>query len=77
MLLPGQRCLVFPVTGTRLRNAVMTAVTESGHTALWFRRIARAKYEIVVSPDCDLTTELMCIVCLAAGWLRGYFESPN
>lgn len=86
MLLPGQRCLVFPVTGTRVRDAVMTAVTESGRTALWFRWIARprspwrsenTKYEIVVSPDCDLTTELMCIICLAASWLGSYFESAH
>jgi hypothetical protein len=73
VLFPGQRHLVFPVVGTRPGNAVMEAVTESGSTVLWFRRIWRRNYEVVVSPDCDLTTELLCVIDLTAGWLASYF----
>jgi len=77
ILLPRKRYLIFPVTGTNFRNAVMTAVTESGGTPPWFRRSARAADEILVSPDYDLTAELMCIAALAAGWFRSYFASPH
>lgn len=73
VLLPGRRLLVFPVVGTRPGNAVMTAVTESGSTVLWFRRISWRNYEVVVGPDCDLATELLCVIDLAAGWLASYF----
>jgi hypothetical protein len=75
VLLPGQRCFVFPVEGTKWRNAVMTAVDESGATALWFRRTERRVYEIVVSPQVDITTELLCMMELTARWLSTYYES--
>jgi len=73
VLFPGGRYLAFPVMGTRPDNAVMTAVTESGSTVLWFRRIGWRSYEVVVNPDCDPTTELLCVIDLAAGWLASYF----
>jgi hypothetical protein len=77
VLFPGQRYLVFPVSGTRPGNAVMTAVGESGTTLLWVRRIAPRKYEIVVSPDCHLTAEMLCAIDLTANWLHYYFALPG
>jgi len=55
VLLAGQRCLMFPIQGTRLGNSVMTAVSESGATVLWFRDVARKACEVVVSPDSGIT----------------------
>jgi hypothetical protein len=77
VLLPWQRYLVFPVSGTKLGNAVMTAISESGTAMLWFRRIPKhaALIEIVVSPDCQLTAEVLCTIALTAGWLGGYFAN--
>lgn len=77
ILLPGQRYLTFPVSGTRPGNAVMTAVTESGITVLWIRRIRLwSEYEIAVSPDCDLTSAVLCAIMLAADWLSICFTVP-
>jgi hypothetical protein len=73
VLLPGQRCLVFPVKGTGRRNGVMTAVNESGATVLWFRKMGLRVYEVVVSPECDITAEVLCVIELVAGWLSRYF----
>jgi hypothetical protein len=61
VLFPEGRYLLFPVSGTRRRNAVMTAVSESGTTMLWFRRIPKRIIEVVVSPDCSLTPEVLCV----------------
>jgi hypothetical protein len=78
ILLPGQRYLTFPVRGNRSGNAVMTAVTESGITMLWFRRIGwRREYEIVVSPDGELAPAFLCVIMLAADWLSVYFTVPR
>jgi len=77
VLLPGQRCLVFPVMGTRRGNAVLTGVTESGSKALWVRRLRIARYEIVVSPDRDLTPETLCVAALTPGLLATYFKHPE
>jgi len=74
MLLPRQRYLTFPVTGTRPGNAVMTAVNESGATELWFRKIGLLESEAVASPGVDLTTEVLCIIELTAPWLWSYFK---
>jgi hypothetical protein len=68
VLFPGQRYLKFPVSGARPGNAVMTAVTESGTTILWFRRT-----EVVVSPDCYLAPDVLSAIALAAPWLDSYF----
>ena len=77
VLFPGKRYLVFPVSGTRRRHAVMTAVSESGTTMLWFRRLPKRVIEIVVSPDCSLTSEILCTIPLTAGWLDNYFAEPG
>ena len=76
VLLPGRRCFVFPVKGTGWRNAVMTAVNESRATVLWFRKMGLRAYEVVVSPQCDITAEVLCVIELAAAWLQRYFLSP-
>ncbi len=74
----GQGYLRFPVTGTRASNAVMTAVNESGSTMLWFRRIRWwGSYEIVVSPDCDLTPAILCVIMLTADWPRLLLATPR
>jgi hypothetical protein len=77
VLLPGQRYLVFPVTGSRPGNAVMTAVSESGTTMLWFRRMPKGVIEVVVAPDCPVTGEVLCAIGLTANWLAKYFASPG
>jgi len=79
VLFPGQRYLMFPISGTKLGNAVMTAVSESGAAMLWFRRTPKhaALIEIVASPDCPLTSEVLCAIALTAKWLGGYFANGN
>jgi len=52
VLFPGRRYLTFPVSGSRPKNTVMTAVSESGSTMLWFRATRLAvEEEVIVSPD--------------------------
>lgn len=72
VLQPGQRWLRFPMHGTRLRSAVMTAVDESDTEVLWFRKIERDVTEAVIGPACDLTPEIRCVIELAASWLDAY-----
>lgn len=57
----------------------MTAVAESGSTALWIRYhpTEAGKHEIVVSPDRDLSPELLCVANLAAAWLAAYFAEQG
>jgi len=73
---PGQRWLSFPIRGSRLRNAVMRAVDESGTEVVWFRKTKPAVVEAVVSPDCDISPEILCLIELAARWLVVYFARP-
>jgi len=75
VLFPGQRYLTFPVRGSRPKNAVMTAVSESGSPVLWFRVTRLVEEEVIVSPDLDLTSDLLCVIELTAPWLSGYFAS--
>lgn len=77
LLFPGRRCLVFLVTGPRAGNAVMTAVTETGETALLFRQWNPDLYQVVVSPGCDLTAQILCAIDMAAPWLGWYFATPS
>jgi hypothetical protein len=76
VLLPDQRFLLFPVRGTVPLNAVMTAITESGSTMLWFRRSATGLTEVVVSPECDLNAEVLCVIESTGRWLYSYFRNP-
>jgi len=68
-----QRWFRFPVQGSRWRNGVMTAVDESDTEVLWFRQTGRRAAEVVVSPQCALTPEILCVIELAAPWLGMYF----
>jgi hypothetical protein len=77
ILFRARRYLMFPVSGTGRRNAVMTAVSESATTMLCFRRIPKGMIEVVVSPDCDLTPEILCAIALTAEWLDSYFDKPS
>jgi len=76
VLFADQRWLRFPVDGSSLRNAVMTAVNESGRRVLWFSHID-AEIEVVVSPECELSPELLCVIAMAASWLEQYFPPPD
>jgi DivIVA domain-containing protein len=69
-----QRWFRFPVQGSRLRNGVMTAVDESDTEVLWFRTTGRRAAEVIVSPQCALTPEILCVIELAAPWLTRYFR---
>jgi hypothetical protein len=68
-----QRWFRFPVKGSRLSNAVMTAVDEADTEVLWFRTTGRQVADVVVSPECDLTPELLCVIELMASSLEEYF----
>jgi hypothetical protein len=75
-VLPGsKRFFMFPVRGTNERNAVMTAVTESGSRTLCFRKIEMDVIEVVVSPDCDLTRDMLCLIACTGQWLYSFFRS--
>ena len=74
---PGQRWLSFPIQGSRFRNAVMRAVDESGAEVVWFRNTQRVTVEAVVSPDCGISPEILCLIELAARWLVVYFTPPT
>ena len=77
VLRPERRWLRFPVQGARLGHAVMRAVDESDAEVLWFRKINQTVTEAVVSPDCYVTPEILCLIECAASWLGAYFESPG
>jgi hypothetical protein len=72
-----QRWFRFPVEGSRLRNGVMTAVDESDTEVLWFRKTGQRATEVVVSPQCELTPEILCVIGLAAPWLGVYFAGQG
>lgn len=74
---PGQRWLRFSIQGSWRRDAVMKAVDESGTEVLWFRKTKRAVVEAVVSPDCGISPEILCLIELAARWLVAYFTPPG
>jgi hypothetical protein len=76
VLFPGRRYLTFPVSGTGPKNAVMTSVSESGRRVLWFRETRwTGEAEVIVSPDSDVTPEVLCVIELTADWLSGFFRS--
>ena len=77
VLQPGQRWLRFSVQGTRFRNAVMTALDESDTEVLWLRQMERNVMEAVVSPTCNLTAEILCLIELAASWLHAYYNGDD
>lgn len=84
ILFPDGRWLRFPVQGSKLGNGVMTAVNESGVTVLWFRKVGLPgdwrgplAVEVILSPDCEVTKEILCVTALAMGWLVNYFVQPH
>jgi hypothetical protein len=70
--LSNQRWFSFPVRGTSSRNAIMTAVDESGTPVLTFRKVER-EGEVLVRWGCHVTTELLCVVAVAAPLLLSYW----
>jgi hypothetical protein len=91
MAVPGHGWMRFPVRGTRLRHAVMTAVDESGvriaryrkakRTRDWGLAAARAKtmaasdMEILVNPTWRLTDQQLLVIVMSASYLRSHFYS--
>lgn len=74
-MFPDQRWLRFPVRGTKLADAIMTAVDQAGN------RVARYRLnhgiEITVHPDQPLTDELVLALVVSAPWLRSYFRQSK
>jgi len=79
--------LQLPVAATSLRNAVMSAVDQSGSAILHFRWIVthrprvigmlKSQIEVVVAPAHPMTPELTLIIALASGSLRNYFKAST
>jgi len=44
---------------------------------VWFRKTKPAVVEAVVSPDCGISPEILCLIELAARWLVVYFTPPT
>jgi len=89
ILFPDLRWLRFPVRGSALANAIMTAVDQAGNRVARYRLTnksgqqkrslswSQGSVEIVVPPGQKLTDELALALALSADWLRGYFARPE
>lgn len=83
---PDQRSLRFPVRGTRLASADMTAVDQDGNevATYWLsfkwsflsHIVLPTTVVITVHPGQQLTDELLLALVTSAPWLCGYFYSP-
>jgi DivIVA domain-containing protein len=71
-----QRSLRFPVRGTNLTNAVMTAVDQAGNRIARYRNHDR-RVEIIVHPRQHLTDEFALALVISAPWLSSYFSVPS
>ena len=79
--------LQLPVAGTSRRNAVMSAVDQSGNAILDLRWVVthaprvvgylKSQIEVVVAPAHSMTPEVALIIALASGSLRNYFKSSS
>lgn len=76
-----RRLLHFPVHGTKLRHAIMTAVDEPGNEVASFRRLSAGPWryrtgtvEIGVHPEQRLADDLAITLALSARWLSSYFQ---
>jgi DivIVA domain-containing protein len=69
---PGQRWLRFPVRGTGLANAIMTAVDQGGNKIARYRLVQKTT-EITLHPGQQLTGELALAIAISAPWLRSRF----
>jgi hypothetical protein len=79
---PDQRCLRFPVRGTRPANAIMTAVDQAGNKVARYRITHRGLFagmtvEIAVHPDRALSNELVLALAISAPWISSYFRGPS
>lgn len=89
ILFPDQRWLRFPVRGSWLANAIMTAVDQAGNKIARYRFTDKAgrqlkplrwgppRPEIIVHPGQRLTDELALALALSANWLGTYFARPG
>jgi len=70
----------FPVMGKR-RFALMTAVDETGHPVVHFRKAkipgdrSMSRVEVLIAPDQRITPELACVIGVATPFLWLYFQS--
>jgi hypothetical protein len=84
--LPGHGTFGFPVQGTNLFDAVMSAVDESGKSQLHYRigdpKLAVKTWqrnldsvEVVIAPECKMRMEsVLLLIAASSSWLRTYFE---
>jgi len=74
--LPGGRQLTFPVSGTAKRG-LLRGVDASGHTILTVRRPKSygTAYEIVISPEENLSDPLLCVLAVVPPLLPTYFNT--
>jgi hypothetical protein len=74
---PDRRWLRFPVRGTQLANAIMTAVDQAGNKVARYRVIGPGFFthpvEITVHPGQQLADELVLAIVISAPWLSSYF----
>ena len=89
IMFPDLRWLRFPVRGSWLANAIMTAVDQAGNRVARYRLTGKSgrpkkslswsegSVEIVVHPGQKLTDELALALALSADWLRRYFARPE
>ena len=85
--LPAHGTFGFPVQGTNLFDAVMSAVDESGKSHLHYRigdsRLAVKTWqrnldsvEVVIAPEYQMRMEsVLLLIAASTSWLRTYFES--
>ena len=76
--MPGGRTLRFPVEGTKRRNAVMTAVDDSGGPVFRIRKVRDAgrgkRVEILVEPRMRVTDELLLAIATGYYNLDSFFD---
>jgi hypothetical protein len=87
--LPGHGTFRFPVQGTMLFDAVMSAVDESGKPQLHYRvgdpSLAVKHWqrnldsiEVVIAPELDMRMDsVLLLIASSTSWLRTYFETAG
>jgi hypothetical protein len=77
---PGHRWLRFPVRGTGISDAIMTAVDQAGNKVARYRVAPDDSsvwtVEISVHPAQQLTDELTLAIAVSAPFLHSYFRAP-
>ncbi|HEV2377700.1 MAG TPA: hypothetical protein VGS19_36750 [Streptosporangiaceae bacterium] len=79
----GGRWLRFLVRGTRLSNAIMTAIDQDGQRVARYRAVGgihkrrRQSVEITVKPNWTLSAERILAITMSAPWLSSYFDQPD